>query len=138
MARKLKEPIEVAKFGGNDKLANTKLNGHEHEVESIETQSQTSLESDQGVGNAAVIRMFQFAINPEVFQQHPPTKQDLFNAHYKNLEMALWRDGLKVIPEVNPRISMGKKHYRIWIGAAPMKGHLLHERPKTLTELAHG
>lgn len=138
MARKLNKPIEVAKFGGNDKLGTTKLNGYEHEIESVETQSTTNLELDKGVGNAAIIRMFEFAINPVVFEQHPPTKQDLFNAHHKGIEMALWRDGLKVIPSVNPGITVEQSKYRIWVGAAPMKGHILQEHTNTLSELVHG
>lgn len=138
MARKLKKPIEVAKFGGIDKLGSTELNGYQHEIESVEAESKTNLELDTGVGNAAIIRMFEFSLNHEAFRHYPPTKQDLFNAHHKGIEMALWRDGLKVIPGVNPRISIEQGRYRIWVGATPMKGHILTETPKTLSQLVHG
>lgn len=137
MARNLKTP-EVQKFGGNDHIGSTKFNGYDHEVESVESQSRTNLEQDHGVGNAAVIRMFEFSANPETFQHHLPTKQELFNAHYKGIELALWKDGLKVIPTVNPQIAVGKKRYRIWVGAAPMRGQTLSERPQTLSDIVHG
>ena len=54
--------------------------------------------------------------------------------------MALWRDGMKVMPEVSPRIVIDEKAmmYKIFVGAQPNRGHILTERPRTLTEIAHG
>lgn len=132
--------VEVRKFGGTEELGQVKMNGHDHNVQSIEAQSKTKLEDDAGHGNAAIIRCFKFGINPKVFQEHPPTKQELFNSHHKGIEIALWRDGMKVIPDVNPRIVIDQKNmsYLIFVGAQPMKGHILREQPKTLSEIAHG
>ena len=109
------------------------------DISKIETESETHLEDDVGYGDAAIIRMFEFAANPVAFKQHTPTKQELFNYHYKQIELALWADGMKVLPEVNPKvtISKNKKKYRIFIGAVPMKGHILQERPQTLSQIAH-
>lgn len=147
MARKLKS-VEVAKFGGIDHIGEVKGNvtGNPikdvigHTVDSVEAQSKTRLEDDPGIGNAAVIRMFEFGINPQAFKEAPPTRQDLFNAHLKGIEIALWKDGLKPIPEVNPRMTMDEKGgtYRIFIAASPMKGHILYELPQTLAQIAHG
>ena len=106
------------------------------DVSKIQTASETHLEDDPGEGGAAIIRCFEFAPNPEVFKQHKPTKQELFNSHAKGIEIMLWRDGMSVMPEVEPRVTIGKKKYRIFVGAQPMKGHLLREKPKTLTEIA--
>lgn len=145
---KSRKAIEVAKFGGHDHLgeiagnvtSNPIKDVSGHSLESIEAKSATSLESDTGVGAAAVIRMFEFGANPEAFRQHTPTKQELFNAHYKGIEVMLWKDGLTVIPEVNPRIMLNEKgtKYRIWVGAKPAKGHILSQKPQTLSEIAHG
>ena len=131
---------EVQKFGGTDSLGHVKMDGHDHDVQSLEAQSKTKLEDDTGHGNAAIIRCFDFAMNPQAFLEAKPTKQMLFNAHYKGIEVALWRDGMKVIPEVNPRIVVDEKamKYKIFVGATPMKGHILTERPRTLSEIAHG
>lgn len=108
-------------------------------AQNLSTESETHLEDDQGTGDVAIIRMFEFKINPESFRQFKPTQQELFNSHYKGIETLLWRDGMKVMPEVNPRVTLSKnkKKYRIFVGAKPMKGHILRETPKTLSEIAH-
>lgn len=108
------------------------------DVSKIETASTTHLEDDTGHGGAAIIRCFEFAANPEVWKEHKPTKQDLFNHHHKGIEIMLWKDGMTAMPEVDPKIRIGKKgKYQIFVGARPMKGHLLQERPKTLSQIAH-
>lgn len=130
----------VNKFGGTDHLGQTKMDGFDHSVDSVEAQSTTRLEDDIGSGDAAIIRMFEFAMNPEVFKQVPPTKQELFNAHHKGIEMALYRDGLKILDGVNPRlvVNEAKGRYQIFVGAKPRKGYLLQEKPQTLTQIANG
>jgi hypothetical protein len=140
MARKLKKAKDVVKFGGVDELGKVGMHGHEHDVSTIEAKSTRHLEEDIGEGNAAILRCFTFAINPQVFKEHPPTKQELFNHHHKGIELALWRDGMKVMPEVNPKIVVNQKkmQYQIFVGAQPMKGYILQERPQTLSEIAHG
>lgn len=137
---KLKKTLDVQKFGGTESLGTTKMNGFDHDVQTVEAQSKTKLEHDEGYGNAAIIRCFEFGMNPESFKLYQPTKQELFNSHFKGIEVALWKDGLKVIPEVNPRIVVEEKEmkYKIFVGAAPMRGHILRERPRTLSEIAHG
>lgn len=130
---------DVAKFGGTETLGNTKMNGFDHQIDSVETQSKTKLEDDTGHGEAAIIRCFIFGMNPTAFKQYNPTSQELFNYHHKGIEVALWKDGMKVMPEVNPRVSYDTKRmqYKIFVGAKPMKGYILNERPQTLSEIAH-
>ena len=145
MAKKSKG-IDVQKFGGTEHLGETKMHGHKHDVETVEAQSKTKIEDDVGYGDAAIIRCFEFGMNPTAFNEHykttgqAPDSQTIFNAHYKGIETALWKDGMKVMPEVNPRVAVDQKamRYKIWVGAKPMKGHTLYERPQTLTEIAYG
>lgn len=135
---------QVKSFGGTKHLGNVveqdakdaPVKDVNYDVQDLEVQSKTNLEQDQGGGGAAIIRCFEFGINYQTFNEVRPTKQDLFNAHYKGIEMALWRDGLKVIPEVNPRIviNSSKGTYSIFVGANPMKGHILREQPRTLAD----
>jgi len=101
--------------------------------------SDTHLEDDVGSGTAIIIRAFDFQANPEAFKQYKPTKQELFNFHAKQIEVQLWADGLKVVPESNPRVTINKKKtkYRIYVGATPQQGHRLFEVPQTLTQIAH-
>ena len=154
MAKKAQRTGEVQKFGGTTSLGNVKdanttafhseMSGETYEhkntnydVQSVEAQSNTKLEDDIGQGQAAIIRCFEFGINTEAFKQYTPTKQELFNSHYKGIEMALWRDGLKVIPAVAPRITINdeKGTYSIFIGAVPQRGSALYETPQTLSQL---
>lgn len=106
----------------------------------VETESESYLEEDTGEGNPVVIRMFEFGMNPEAFKQANPTTQDIFNSHYKGIEVALWKDGLKVVPEVNPRIVLTpeKGIYRIFVTARAARGHLLTDVPNTLGTVLHG
>lgn len=138
MAKRAKS-IEVSKFGGTEKIADVKLE-HDYEVSSMEAESETKLEHDEGHGAAIVIRCFKFGINPDAFRQYSPTKQELFNSHMKGIETALWRDGLKVFPDVEPRIVVNQEAgtYEIFVGAHPMKGQTLYQTPQTLSQIAHG
>lgn len=131
---------DVTKFGGREKLGDVELNQYKHEVESIETQSKTKIEDDTGQGGAAIIRRFTFGMNPIAFKENPPSKQDLFNYHVKGIEVMLWRDGMKIITEVEPRITLDEKtlQYHIFIGAKPQRGYVLTEAPKTLRQVVHG
>jgi len=139
---------EVKKFGGVTDLGNVQAEGvidrvakdYNYEVQSIEAQSNIHLEDDEGHGGAAIVRMFEFGINPIAWKEMQPTKQDIFNSHYKGIEVALWKDGMKVMPDVNPKIVIDEKKltYKIFVGAQPMKGHILNAKPRTLSELVHG
>lgn len=132
--------LDVQKFSGVEELGTAKLNGNTHELNSIAVESDTKIESDKGQGEAVVVRCFAFKANPEVFKVNPPTTQDLFNAHYKGIEIALWKDGLKAVTDVGPRIVFDdvKMVYQIFVTARPKKGYAIIEQTKTLTELAHG
>lgn len=108
--------------------------------QTLDTQGDIALEEDTGHGTAVVVRCFTFAINPDAFRKNKPTKQELFNAHYKQIEIELWKDGLKVFPEWNPKVNLtkNKKFYSIFVASTPARGHLLNEKPKTLTGILHG
>lgn len=132
---------EVAKFGGVDKLGSVMMHGQKHEVSSIEAKSEeTHLEDDKGQGAALVIRRFVFGANPEAWKDHVPSRQELFNFHWKGIEVMLWRDGLVVHQEVEPRIIFNKANtqYQIFVTARPAKGNVLLETPQTLAQIAHG
>lgn len=105
------------------------------EGEEVSAQSETKLESDLGTGHAVVIRFFEFGANPEVFKQHKPTAQELFNSHRKGIESLLWSDGLKPYEGVEPKLmfSKNKKNYRFVITCIPKDS--LVDNPKTLSQL---
>lgn len=132
--------IDVQKFGGIDHLGKTKLDGNTHDVDSIEVESKTKLESDEGRGRALVMRSFTFKVDRQVFKIANPTKQDIFNSHAKGLEAMLWRDGLVFAQSHEPHILFNKKrsHYTVFVVATPARGQTLLETPKTLGDIIRG
>lgn len=111
------------------------VNWHANQVSA---KSEVHLEDDQGQGDPVILRMFEFSANPETFKLFKPSKQDLFNSHAKFMEVSLWRDGMAVVPDIEPRVILSKRQmkYKIFVGARPMKGQLLlGVSPKRLTEL---
>jgi len=128
---------DVQKFGGNDKLGQVVVNDNLHEAESIEVKSERKLEDDTGYGNAVIIRCFTFGMNPQAFQNQP-TKQELFNSHIKGIEVMLWRDGMTIMTEVEPRILIKDNQYQIFVGARPMRGYILKENPQKLKQIIYG
>lgn len=122
----------------------TGVNGDNYDVKQGEVHSDVHLEEDTGHGGTIVIRSFDFKANPAAFKQRTPSKQELFNAHAKQIEIILWKDGLKVMPEITPKLVLDKKQrgYRIIVGAEPEKGQLITSRDQdkfqTLSQAAHG
>lgn len=112
------------------------------DVSDGEVHSDTRLEDDEGVGNAAVIRAFDFKANPESFARYVPSGQELFNAHAQQIRVFLWKDGLEAMENMRPKVKIAKNKtgYRIVVVAQQAKGHTLSSRftPRTLTEIAHG
>lgn len=147
MAR-VKKSLDVQKFGGHEHLGTLKgdvtdtplENVSGHSLESIETSSQTKLESDLGTGRPVVMRSFTFKANPIAFNDHIPTKQELFNTHYKGIETYLWRDGLVLCQDYEPHLLFNKKktHYTVFVVATPSGNNVLIETPQTLSQIANG
>ena len=133
--------IELQKFGGTDDLGSGKLDGNDHELQSIEVKSKTKLTDDPYEGAVAVIRRFTFGANPQAFQELLPTKQELFNSHVKGIEIALWRDGMVFHDKVEPQIHFDQKklQYHIFVGAKPAKGHIVpyNLKPANLKDFSH-
>ncbi len=88
-------------------------------------------------GSAVIMRFFQYKANPQAFKIRQPSVQELFNIHSKEIELLLWKDGMKPIVEVGPRfmISKDKRYYRFVIAASPLRGQAVTDTPKTLTEI---
>ncbi len=127
-------------MGESKKIVGGDFDGYE--AQQVEAASKTHLEDDKGEGVAAILRCFKFGMNPQAFSQYTPTKQELFNSHYKGIELALWKDGLTVVPDINPRIVIDeqKMSYEIWVTARPSRGQIIpyDVSPKTLSQIAHG
>jgi hypothetical protein len=115
-----------------------------YDVKQGEVHSDIHLEDDEGSGKTIVVRSFDFKANPQAFREFTPSKQQLFNAHAKQIEEYLWTDGLKVMPDVKPQLVLSKNRdgYRIIVGAEPREGQIITRRDQdkiqTLSQAAHG
>lgn len=107
------------------------------EGEEVAAESTIKLEDDKGIGEAIVLRFFDFGANLETFKQHKPTAQEMFDSHRKGIESLLWRDGLKPYEAVQPRLmfSKDKSHYRFIVACVTRLGNSLTETPQTLSQL---
>lgn len=112
--------------------------GQDWHSKTVAAESTTKLEDDHGEGQAVKLFFFEFGVNPAAFKIKKPTSQELFNSHYKQIEINLWEKGWKVFPDVNPRLMFAKdkSHYRIIVGATQARGRILTEQPKTLSEIS--
>lgn len=88
-------------------------------------------------GHAVVIRFFDYKANASQFKLRPVTAQELFNIHTKQIELELWKDGLKAFTEIPVQLvtSKDKSHYRFIVSALPIRGQTVSQAPQTLTEI---
>lgn len=117
-----------------------------NDIRSLETASKTHLEDDDGTGQAIIIRRFEFKLNSDQLTSFVlatgsyPTKQDLFNSVLKGIEITLWKDGLKVFPDQDPRVIVDDHYtkFEVFVASIPQKGQRILETPQTLSQIVHG
>jgi hypothetical protein len=98
---------------------------------------------DPATGQPFIIREFIFAFNPEALRlikqkkMAIPSKQDLFNSNWKQIEVMLWGDGLVAIMEKEfpPRIVVGKKKYKIILVCQPRQGVIVADKVRSLNQV---
>lgn len=105
--------------------------GEKWEGASVDVNSDPLI--DSGTGTTHILRIFEYAINPEV--KYTPTKQELFEYHYPQIANTLWKDGLVANQEVSPRITLSDKTYRIYVTCNAKQGTTILEKPLTLQEI---
>ena len=104
--------------------------------------SQVQVESqpliDPGVGQPTIIRTFIFKANPEFLKKNKGLrgidKQELFNNHWRLLQIELWKDGLMAVEEVSPKITFRKNHYFIQITCKARFGVIVVDSPQKLQD----
>ena len=105
--------------------------GNKWYADSVEAKSTPLI--DPGVGKPMFIRQFEFAFKPGLPSK--PTKQELFNQHWPQIRTILWGDGLVANEDVDPRVLIGKKDYKIILLCEPKFGVLVADKPHNLTQL---
>ena len=91
---------------------------------------------DPGQGRELVIRQFEYSKNP-AFKGHL-TKQELFNMHWRQMQITLWGDGLVPFEDIEPRVILGKKGYKIFITCKPRLRTVIVDKPLNLKDIIGG
>ena len=106
--------------------------------EGSEVQVESTPLMDPNMGEAKVIRNFLFKFNPEFLHKNPKlkgiNKQELFNGHWKYLQIELWKDGLVEDESITPKITFKQEYYIIQITCRPKFGVSVIETPKSLND----
>ena len=93
---------------------------------------------DEGKGDKFVLRHFEYALAPDT-DSSLLDRQQLFNHHWKEIELTLWEDGFTVIKEIDPRIIIENDKYRIFVTCRPRVGlgvmTSINEEATTLQEI---
>lgn len=95
---------------------------------------------DSGSGKPLILRTFEFAINKAVADklraQHlTVTRQELFNFHWPQIRTIIWGDGMVASTDVDPRVIIGKKRYRIFLLCEPKFRTMVNDKLQTLQEV---
>jgi len=103
----------------------------------IETEGKPLL--DSASGRPMSLEIFEFAMIPNA---KVPTKQELFNSHWPHMKALIWSKGLVANEDINPRVVIGKKRYRIFILCEPrFNKHgikTISGKPKALQDIFSG
>lgn len=105
-----------------------------------ELQTESTPLVDPGSGRKLILRMFEFTINPQKVKEIKAKKikldkQQLFNMHWPQIKTMIWGDGLVANRDVDPRVIIGRKNYRIFVLCEPKFGTMVADKTKTLQEL---
>lgn len=93
---------------------------------------------DEGRGKPYIIRQFDFSFDPAMLQKVKekkiafPTKQQLFNQSWGAIRPIIWGDGLVANEDIEPRVLIGKKGYRIVLLCEPKFGAMVVDKPQLL------
>lgn len=94
---------------------------------------------DSATGKKVVIRVFDFnwakGLKTEDKMNAQYNKQGLFNSHASFLKSFLWKDGLKILENEDPKLTFTKTGYRIAIACEARLGLNIFEKGFTLQNL---
>lgn len=117
------------------RTADFKHEGNRWNAQEISTESTPLM--DEARGAPIILRVFEFAANPEAFKYQIPTKEQLVSDHKKGIELFLWKDGLRPIESMRPKVIISKKkdRYSIYVTCQARPGVSVVDKPKTLQEI---
>ncbi len=94
---------------------------------------------DSGKGKATLVRVFDFKFDPRVKREDRQLmrsrKQELFNTHSNFIRNFLWKDGLSIREDHDPKLMFGKDGYRIAVLCEARLGVMVDKKPTTLQNI---
>ena len=94
---------------------------------------------DSATGKKVIIRKFDFEWNkntkPEDKMNAQYNKQEFFNSHAKYIRDFLWKDGLSILENEDPKMNFNKKGYIIAVACEARWGVSIFEKGMTLQDI---
>ena len=94
---------------------------------------------DSATGKKVIIRTFDYnwdkKMKPEEIEMIKLDKQGFFNSHARYIKDFLWKDGLSVLENQDPRLIFNKKGYRIAVACEAKFGASIFEKGMTLQDI---
>lgn len=88
---------------------------------------------DSATGRPLILRTYTYFVKPNAVGN--PTKQQIFNYHWPQIKTMIWADGLVANTDIDPRVVVGKKKYRIFVLCEPRFRQMVVDRPTTLQDV---
>ena len=91
---------------------------------------------DSATGKKLIVRIFDFKWNKGAdIKQAKNDKQGFFNSHAKYIKDFLWKDGLSVRDDHDPKMIFNKTGYRIAVLCEARLGLNIFEKGRTLQDI---
>ena len=97
---------------------------------------------DSATGKKLIVRLFDFQWHKEIKKQDieraKSNKQELFNNYANYIKSFLWKDGLSVREDHDPKLIFTKQGYRIAVLCEARLGVSIFEKGQTLQDIFKG
>lgn len=93
---------------------------------------------DAGTGEKVIIRLFDFKFDPtkkDAMKMAKLNMQEFFNSHAQYIKDFLWKDGLSVVENQDPKMIFNKKGYRIAVVCQARLGVNIFDKGQTLQDI---
>ena len=93
---------------------------------------------DAGTGKKMIIRLFDFKFDPskkDAIKIAKLNKQGFFNSHAKYIKDFLWKDGLRVVDNQDPKLIFKGNGYRIAVVCQASSGVFIDQKGQTLQDI---
>lgn len=135
---KLNKDIEnqIKEFKGQEHKGMAE--GFEWKEQELAAKAGTPL-IDPAVGKKIIIRKFEFewkkGIKTEERMNAQYNKQEFFNSHAKYIKDFLWKDGLSILENQDPKMIFNNKGYVIVVATEARWGVSIFDKPTTLQQI---